>query len=55
MTAVQRLVYEVHRTRENEAHERAKMALRLENALLRSGRRLPPGSREADEDTESGT
>ena len=46
--AVQRLAYEVHRVSENEAHEREKMALRLENALLRSKqRRLPPGAQGA--------
>ena len=48
--AVQRLAYEIHRVHENEGHEREKMALRLENALLRFERRLPPGSREADKD-----
>ena len=39
--AVQRLIYEVHRTGENEQHEREKMALRFEIELLRSGRQLP--------------
>lgn len=53
--AVQRLAYELHRVRENEAHEREKMALRLENILLRSERRLPPGSLEGGQDTEPGT
>jgi hypothetical protein len=38
---VQRLVYEIHRVSENEAHEREKMALRLENELLKFERRLP--------------
>jgi hypothetical protein len=37
-SAMQRLAYEVLRQRENEAHEREMLALRLENALLRSGR-----------------
>jgi hypothetical protein len=46
--AVQRLAYEVQRTRENEAHEREKMVLRLENTLLRFGRGLPPGSEGTD-------
>lgn len=30
--------------RENATHEREKLVLRLENALLRFARRLPPGS-----------
>ena len=38
---VQRLAYEIHRVSENEAHEREKMALRLENELLKFERRLP--------------
>ena len=38
---VQRLAYEIHRVTENEAHEREKMALRLENELLKFERRLP--------------
>jgi hypothetical protein len=50
-TAVQRLAFELRRLGENEAHEREKMALRLENTLLRSERRLPPGNREADPDS----
>ena len=41
-TIVQRLVYEQVRQRENEIHEREKLALRLENILLRSERGLPP-------------
>jgi hypothetical protein len=49
---VTRLAYEVHRNHENEAHEREKMALRLENALLRFERRLPTGTTGATEDTE---
>ena len=40
---VQRLAYEIHRTSENEAHEREKLVLRLENELLKFGRRLPSG------------
>ncbi len=39
--AVQRLGCEVRPTTETDAHEREKMALRLENALLRFERRLP--------------
>lgn len=38
--AVQLLVREMQHTRENEAHEREKMALRLENTLLKQGRQL---------------
>ena len=40
---VRDLKFEVARLRENEAHEREKMALRLENFLLRE-RSLPPGT-----------
>ena len=40
--AVQQLVYEVRGNKDNEAHEREKMALRLENELLKFERRLPP-------------
>ena len=40
--AVRELAFEVRRVRENEVHEREKMALRLENALLHFERRLPP-------------
>jgi hypothetical protein len=39
--AVQRIAYEVHRLGENDAHEREKLALRLENELLKFERRLP--------------
>jgi len=39
-TAVQLLAQELHHVRENEAHEREKMALRLENTLLKQGRQL---------------
>ena len=41
--AFQHLAFEQQRQRENEMHEREKMALRLENILLRSERGLPPG------------
>ena len=37
-----RVLYELQRQKENEAHEREKLALRLENELLRFERRLPP-------------
>ena len=44
--AIQRLAYEIQRTRENDQHEREKLALRLENELLKFERRLPPGKPE---------
>lgn len=34
-TAVQLIVQEMHHIRDNEVHEREKMALRLENAFLK--------------------
>lgn len=40
-SVVERLAYEVRRTRDNEAHEREKMRLRLENDLLKFERRIP--------------
>lgn len=40
---VQRLAYELQRTRENEAHEREKLLLRWENEMLRAGKQLPRG------------
>ncbi len=39
---VQHLIYEVRGNRSDEAHERANLALRLENELLKFERRLPP-------------
>jgi hypothetical protein len=42
---LQRVIFELQRLNENEAHEREKMGLRLENVLLRSERALPPGER----------
>ena len=42
--AVQQLVYEVRGNKNDESHEREKMALRLQNELLRFERRLPPPS-----------
>jgi hypothetical protein len=52
MTAVvQRLAFELERLRDNEVHEREKMALRLENILLRE-RSLPPGNRRKASSTE---
>jgi hypothetical protein len=41
---VRQLKYEQQRDRENATHEQEKLLLRLENALLRFERRLPPGS-----------
>ncbi len=38
---VERLIFELQRQKENEAHEQEKLELRLENALLRA-RQLPP-------------
>lgn len=38
---LERLAYEVQKTRENDRHEREKLALRLENELLKFERRLP--------------
>jgi predicted nucleic acid-binding Zn-ribbon protein len=38
---VERVIFELQRVKENETHEREKMALRLENTLLRFERRLP--------------
>ena len=43
-TIVRQRKYEQQRDRENATHEREKLLLRLENALLRFERRLPPGS-----------
>jgi hypothetical protein len=42
---LQRVLFELQRLKENEAHEREKMGLRLENALLRSTPALPPGTK----------
>lgn len=38
---VERLAYEIHRVSEKNDHEREKLALRLNNELLRFERRLP--------------
>jgi len=40
---LERLAYEIHKTREEDRHEREKLALRLENELLKFERRLPSG------------
>jgi hypothetical protein len=39
--AVERLAYEIRRVHDEESHEREKLALRLENEMLRFERRLP--------------
>jgi predicted nucleic acid-binding Zn-ribbon protein len=39
--AVERLAYEIKRTQDGERHEREKLALRLENEMLKFERRLP--------------
>ena len=39
---VERLAQEAQRDRENATHEREKLHLQLENALLKFERRLPP-------------
>ena len=41
--AVERLAYEIHRVAEKDDHEHEKIALRLENELLRFEKRLPSG------------
>jgi hypothetical protein len=41
---IRHLKFEPQRDRENATHEREKLLLRVENALLRFERRLPPGS-----------
>ena len=50
--AFQRLAFEQERQRENELHEREKMALRLENILLRAERGLPPVDQKSQVSTE---
>ena len=41
---LQRVIFELQRLKENKAHEREKMLLRLENDRLRFERALPPGT-----------
>lgn len=48
--AMQRLAYEVQRNKENEAHEREKMMLKLENEMLR--RQLAAKSSDTPKDQE---
>ena len=45
---LERLAYEIHKTRDEDRHEREKLALRLENELLKFERRLPSGNKEKD-------
>ncbi|MEJ7861578.1 MAG: hypothetical protein WKF90_08070 [Pyrinomonadaceae bacterium] len=40
---LERLAYEIQKIREEDRHEREKLALRLENELLKFERRLPSG------------
>ena len=40
--AMDRLAFEVQRTREHDTHEREKLVLTLQNELLKFERRLPP-------------
>ncbi len=45
---LERLVYEIQKTREEDRHEREKLALRLENELLKFERRLPSSEGKSD-------
>lgn len=45
-TWLERLTYEIKKTRDDDRHEREKLALRLENELLKFERRLPSGKPE---------
>lgn len=45
---LERLAYEIQKTREEDRHEREKMALRLENELLKFERRLASGKEEKE-------
>ena len=40
---LEHLAYEIQKTREEDRHEREKLALRLENEMLKFERRLPSG------------
>lgn len=48
-TVVQELVSDVRRNKENETHEREKLVLKLENAMLRFERRLTSGKAKDEE------
>lgn len=50
--AFEQMKHELSRQRENEVHEREKLALRMENALLRE-RRLLPAASSADANSEA--
>lgn len=43
---LERLAYEIKRTQDEDRHEREKLALRLENELLKFERRLASGKEE---------
>lgn len=47
--AVQELAFEVRRNKENETHEREKLILKLENAMLKFERRLTSGKAQDEE------
>jgi hypothetical protein len=49
-SAVQKLAYVVNRNSENDSHEREKLVLRLENALLKFERRFLLGGRNDQEE-----
>ena len=48
--AVQRLTFELQHDRDMSARDRENLILRLENALLRVDRRLPPSDRANNQD-----
>jgi chromosome segregation ATPase len=47
-TAIEQLRHEIHRVSEKDEHEREKLVLLLENALLKFERRLPPAKHTED-------
>lgn len=49
--AIQRIAFEISRFRENDAHERDTIALRLETRLQQFERRLPSGTSGEEETT----
>ena len=51
--AVERLAHEIRHVSEHDRHEREKLVLQLENAMLRFERRLPPPKGEIDKDVDS--
>ena len=48
-TVVQEMAFEVRRNKENETHEREKLVLKLENAMLKFERRLTSGKAKDEE------